>query len=238
MQPRVSQISQDDTHRLIPAKYTDRDESVLARLSDDVQDLKALFELEGATNDRLLGEAGLLPGISVRELVFGIPYAHIINAAFTHANPLGGRFNGPTRGTWYAGFSRTTAETEVAYHRGKELQEVRWQEPETFSYVDFLSDFEGEFHDLRGDHRFADCLAANSYSASQRLASELLEAGSAGIVYPSVRHENGTCIACFRPALVTNVRKGATISIAFENAFAAAEIREIRRKTTSAGKGK
>ena len=238
MQPKISQLSQDDTHRLIPARYTDRDESVLARLSENVKDLQALFELEGATNERLLGEAGLLPGIGVRELVFGIPYAHIINAAFTHANPLGGRFNGPTRGAWYAGFSRTTAETEVAYHRGKELQEVRWQEPENFSYVDFLADFGGEFHDLRGDKRFVDCLDPNSYKASQRLAGELLEGGSAGIVYPSVRHEGGTCIACFRPALVTNVRKGATISIFFENGFAAPEIREIRKKTTSAGKGK
>jgi RES domain-containing protein len=238
VRPRISQLSQDDTHRLIPARYTDRDESVLARLSDNVEDLQALFELEGATNERLLGEAGLLPGIGVRELVFGIHYAHIINAAFTHANPLGGRFNGSTRGAWYGGFSRTTAETEVAYHRGKELKEVHWREPESFSYVDFLADFGGEFHDLRDDKRFADCLDPNSYQSSQRLASELLEGGSAGIVYPSVRQQGGTCIACFRPALVADVRKGATIAICFENSFAAPEIREIREKSTSVGKSK
>ena len=228
MLPRVSGISRDDTHRLIPARYTDRDESVLARLSEDVRELNALFELEGASNDRLLGEAGLLPGISVRELVFGIPNAHIINAAFTHANPMGGQFNGPTRGTWYAGFSRTTAEIEVAYHRGKELREVRWPEPETFSYVDFLADFRGEFHDLQGDKRFANCLDPNNYQWSQRLAGELLEQGSAGVVYPSVRHNGGTCIACFRPALVNNVRRGASISIRFEDAFATPKIQVDR----------
>jgi hypothetical protein len=225
--PKLSEIHQDDTHRLIPSRYVDRDESVLTRLSDDPDDLNALFELEGATNDRMLGEAGLLPGISVRELLFGISYAHIINASFTHANPLGSRFNGPTRGVWYAGFSRATSEREVAYHRGKDLQEVRWQEPESFSYVDFLADFRAEFHDIRGDKRFADCLDAKSYAASQRLAGELLDKASAGIVYPSVRHEGGTCLACFRPALVGNVRKGSTISISFENAFAAPEIREM-----------
>jgi len=64
--PRVSDVLRDDTHRLIPARYTDRDESVLGRLTDDPHELNALFELEGATNDRLLGEAGLLPGITVR----------------------------------------------------------------------------------------------------------------------------------------------------------------------------
>jgi hypothetical protein len=59
------------------------------------------------------------------------------------------------------------------------------------------------------------------------LAARLLEAASAGIVYPSVRHNGGICIACFRPALVNNVRKGASVSITFENASARPEIREI-----------
>lgn len=225
--PRVSDVLRDDTHRLIPARYTDRDESVLGRLTDDPHELNALFELEGATNDRLLGEAGLLPGITVRELVFGLSYSHIVNAAFTHANPFGSRFNRPERGAWYAAFARETSELEMAYHRSRELQEVHWQEKEIFSYVDFLADFRGTFHDIRGDARFRNCLDASSYKASQRLAGELLERGSAGVVYPSVRHEGGTCIVCFRPALVNNVRKGSSISITFENALAVPEFREL-----------
>src|SRR5262249_49187481 len=128
--PPLTRIDREETHRLIPARYVERDDSVLTRLTEDARDLNALYELEGATNDRLLGEAGLLPGISVRELVFGIPYAHVINAAFTHANPFGGRFNGPERGTWYAGFTRETSEREIAYHRGRELREVKWTERE------------------------------------------------------------------------------------------------------------
>ena len=226
--PRVSDVLRDDTHRLIPSRYSDRDESVLTRLTDDAEDLNALFELEGATNDRLLGEAGLLPGITVRELVFGLSYSHIVNAAFTHASPFGSRFNGPERGAWYAAFTRETSELEVAYHKSKELQEINWQEKETFTYVDFLADFRGTFHDIRNDTHFENCLDANSYSASQHLARELLEGGSAGVVYPSVRHKVGTCIVCFRPALVNNVRKGSSISIGFENAFATPEIREIK----------
>ena len=231
--PRVSDVLRDDTHRLIPWRYSGpkesrHDESVLTRLTDDVADLNALFELEGATNDRLLGEAGLLPGITLRELVFGLPYSHIVNAAFTHPNPAGSRFNGPERGAWYAAFARATSELEVAYHRGKELQEINWQETEAFTYVDFLTDFRGQFHDIRNDRRFRNCLDPDSYSTSQHLATRLLEQGSAGIVYPSVRHKAGTCIACFRPALVNNVSKGATISIQFANAFAAPEIRAIK----------
>jgi hypothetical protein len=224
--PGVSDVLRDDTHRLIPSRYAD--ESVLTRLTDDAEDLKALFELEGATNDRLLGEAGLLPGITVRELVFGLSYSQIVNAAFTHANPLGSRFKGPERGAWSAAFLLETSELEVAYHKGKELQEVRWEEKEIFTYVDFLADFRGTFHDVRNDARFRNCLDPDNYNASQLLARELLELGSAGVVYPSVRHKRGTCIVCFRPALVNNVRKGSSISIGFEDAFAAPTIKEIK----------
>ena len=228
MLPRLSDLSRDDTHRLIPSRYTEKDESVLARLTDDSDDLSALFELEGATNDRLLGEAGLLPGITVRELVFGLSYSHIVNAAFTHARPLGSRFNGPERGAWYAAFSRQTSEVEVAHHKAMELREINWQEKESFTYVDFLADFRGRFHDIREDRAFQSCLDPDSYGASQRLARELLEAGSAGVAYPSVRHKTGTCIACFRPALVNNVRKGSEITITFANASATPEIREFK----------
>ena len=227
MLPRTAEIKQDDTHRLIPSRYIDKGETILARLTEDPEDLNKLFELEGATNDRLLGEAGLLPGITVRELVFGLSYSHVVNAAFTHTSPLGNRFNGPERGAWYAGFSRKTSEREVAYHRSQELKEVRWAEREVFTYVDFLADFRGEFHVLRGATPFTNCLDPSSYKASQRLASELLEAGSAGVVYPSVRHAGGVCIGCFRPALVNNVRKGLRLSVTFENYVATPVITEI-----------
>jgi hypothetical protein len=44
---------------------------------------------------------------------------------------------------------------------------------------------------------------------------ELLGSGSAGIVYPSVRHTEGVCIACFRPPLVLNVREGTNVTFIF-----------------------
>jgi hypothetical protein len=224
--PHVSRLLQDDTHRLIPSAY--EEETVLSRLSTDSDELSALFELEGATNERLQGEAGLLPGITVRELVFGLSYSHVVNAAFTHVKPFGSRFNGPERGAWYAGFSLKTAGIEVAFHKSEELREINWQEKETFLYADFLADFRGEFHDIRIDSRFAKCLDPNSYTASQKLAQELLDKRSAGIVYPSVRHNGGTCIACFRPAVVNNLRKGGHVSVEFENALATPVIRPVQ----------
>jgi hypothetical protein len=55
---------------------------------------------------------------------------------------------------------------------------------------------------------FAKCLDPRSYIASQELANTLLELGSMGLIYPSVRRPGGINLACFRPALVGNVRRG------------------------------
>lgn len=208
---KISAIRQDDTHRLIPSRpgY----ESVLQRLAEDADQLQDLIELDGATNDRLLGEANHLPGISVHELLFGVPHAHIVNAAFCHPHPLGARFNGPERGAWYAGFELETSQGEVAHHKREELREINWKEPETFTFDEYLADFRADFHDTRGDPAYARVLDLDSYAASQRLARELLAARSAGIVYPSVRRRRGTCLACFRPAFVTNVRKGKSLKL-------------------------
>jgi RES domain-containing protein len=209
--PRVTNVRQDDTHRLIPTRYSN--ESVLARLAEPDEPLDDLFELDAATNDRLHGEANLLPGIGVHELLFGVGYAHVVNAAFTHAHPAGGRFNGADRGAWYAAFDRATARAEVTYHKMQELDEIRWTEPETFAFDDYLADFRADFHDIRKDAAYADCLRPTDYRRSQALAADLLASASAGIVYPSVRRTSGTCIVCFRPALVTNVRRGRGLSL-------------------------
>jgi RES domain-containing protein len=212
---RTSQVDQRDTHRLIPAQFTDGGASVLARLTDDPDLLNGIFELDNATNDRLLAESGLLPGIDARELVFGIPSYRIINAAFCHPAPGGSRFNSADRGAWYAAFDVETSQAEVAYHRQLWLRETGWNEEDLADYIDYVADFRAEFHDLRGLKEHGDYLSLTSYAASQVLAAELLERGSAGIVYPSVRREGGTCIVCLRPVLVTNVRRGETYTLQF-----------------------
>lgn len=217
--PRITPIRQVDTHRLIPSKYSPRGDSVLARIADDDVHLVDIFDLDSATNDRLLSEdgLGLLPGIGADELVFAVPRQRVINAAFCHAHPLGSRFNGPDRGAWYAGFELETAQAEVIHHKTVALAEIDCF-VDSVTCDDYLADFAGAFHDIREDDAFAVCLDPDSYVAAQGLAAELLEAGSLGVVYPSVRRPGGTNLACFRPALVANVRLGATYRITWSGA--------------------
>jgi RES domain-containing protein len=217
--PQLSKIEQDGTHRLIPYRYSEHGKPILDLLAEGDDDLLSdLTELEGATNDRLLGESGKLPGVSAIELVSGFSLAHIVNASFTHAAVAGGRFNSAGRGVWYAAFEMQTAQTEVAFHRVCELQEIGWMAEEVSPYIDYRADFRHEFHDLRAARDFADCLDPNTYVASQALGLNLLLNGSAGIVYPSVRRKEGICIVCVRPPLVLNVRKGPRVTITFVDA--------------------
>jgi RES domain-containing protein len=205
--PRLTALRQFDTCRLIPSRFADLEDSVLAPLADDDGMLRDLFDLDNATNDRLRGESGLLPGIGVDELVFGVPNFRIINAAYTYARPEGSRFNDGERGAWYCAFEVETALAEVTFHKAVEYQEIG-RFDDSVNYQALLADFSASFHDLRGADAWDDCLAADSYVSSQALAGELLEAGSMGVIYPSVRRPGGTNLACFRPALVGNVRKG------------------------------
>lgn len=184
-------------------------DSVLTTIADDERHLAAIFELDAATNERLLAERGRALAIGPEELVAAVPHAAIINAAFCHPHPLGGRFNSPDRGAWYGAWELATAQAEVAFHKGLELAEIGWPE-ESVTYDEYLADFNAEFHDLRDARGFRACLAPDSYITSQQLAASLLGAGALGIVYPSVRRAGGTCIACFRPALVTHMRQGGT----------------------------
>jgi hypothetical protein len=145
-------------------------------------------------------------------LLLGVPEAAIVNAAFTHRTPWGGRFNDQHRGAWYAGKELRTSLTEVAYHKQQFLRQMGEVEPRHYDYQDFLADFHGVFSRLTQRESRA-CLrpepVPECYAPGQALARELLAAGKAGIVYPSVRDRpDGMCVACFRPALVLTPRRG------------------------------
>jgi RES domain len=206
---RLEQFDHAGTHRLIPAKYGTG--SVLESLPLPPDVLTDLSELDAATNERKIAESGGNSSIGPGELLLGVPEAHIVNAAFTHPGPFGGRFHGPQRGAWYASFEIETSLAEVGFHKRRFLADGRIQGRHAFDCIDFLADFSGLFHTLDASEQER-CLQPDPvpqcYSAPQSLANKLLFEGSNGIVYPSVRQPSGTCIACFRPALVFHPRRG------------------------------
>lgn len=202
LNPPVSRIRWRNSCRLIPSRYPST--GILDRVSDPA-DLPYILELETWTNDRISTEMRILHRVPESEWVIG-PQASVVMAAYCHPRPGGGRFNSPERGAWYAARRIETAQAEITFHRGRELAEVGVAEARLEMRL-YHADFNADFHDVRATNGAIH--SPESYEASQRLARELFENGSNGIVYRSVRHEGGECIACFRPKLVGNVRPGA-----------------------------
>ncbi|KQX01743.1 hypothetical protein ASC94_03830 [Massilia sp. Root418] len=215
--PPLTLLRQFDTCRLIQSRFADVEDSVLAPLAGSEDELHDLFDLDNATNARLIAEHGGAPGIGIDELVFRVPNYRIINAAFTYARPEGSRFNDGERGAWYCAFDIDTALAEITFHKTVEYAEIDYFH-DSVSYQCMLADFTAQFHDLRRSEDYPECLDPASYVQSQRLAERLLEEGSTGAIFPSVRRPGGTNLACFRPALVGNVRKGAAYRLTWEGA--------------------
>ena len=183
----TEQIDQPATHRLVPSEYSAG--SVLESLPLPANVLADLSELDAATNERKIAERGRYAGIGPNELLFGVPQAQIVNAAFCHPSPYGGRFHGPQRGAWYAAFDLETSIEEVSFHKRRFLREAHISGEHDFEYVDFLADFFGEFHRLDGresESYLQPEPVPECYAASQALATALFYAGSHGVVYPSV----------------------------------------------------
>ncbi len=109
-----------------------------------------------------------------------------------------------------------TSLAEVVFHRTLALEETDWWIDEA-EYLDYLADIHAAgFADLRDDDpRSLACLDPDSYVDGQALAERLLAQGGTGVVYPSVRYRAGTNLACFRPAVVGNVRPGAGYRLAW-----------------------
>jgi hypothetical protein len=191
---------------LIPSRYPST--GILDRVASPA-DLPFMFELELWSNDRVSAELGLLNRIPLDEWVTG-PQATVVMAAFCHPRETGGRFNSVERGAWYAARRLATAQAEIIWHRTQELAEVGVFETRVQMRL-YLADFSAPFHDVRAEQQDPD-----SYVRSQALARELLEAGSNGVIYRSVRDAPGECIACFRPKLVMNVRPDAHFEYRWE----------------------
>jgi hypothetical protein len=206
VEAQISQLRWTKACRLIPSRFPTV--GVFDRIAAP-DDLEAVLELEAWTNDRLSTELGILNVVPRDEWVVGRPMTSVVMAAFCHPRPGGARFSGTDRGAWYCSRTLDTALAESIYHRTRELAEVGAVDTRVEMRL-YHADFRAAFHDVRPRRTaFAPLHDPDSYDESQRFGRRLLEDGSNGIVYRSVRDEGGECIACFRPKLVLNVRVAA-----------------------------
>ncbi len=172
------------------------------------EDFDALYALEAMTNDRIRDEVGEISLVHAEERLFG-PGSTCIMAAFTHLNPLGSRFSDGRYGVFYCARKRDTAIAETQYHAA--LFMAATQEPPMRLQMRLLTvAAHGKVADLRqasqAEPRIVD---PDDYAYPQSIGRTLRAEGAHGILYPSVRHPGGECLAAFRTTLLKNCQHAA-----------------------------
>jgi RES domain-containing protein len=168
------------------------------------EDLAAVMDLEGWTNDRLVAER--LARLPPAEWLFGVPNASVAMAAFLHAAPAGGRFNGAELGAWYASVAVRTAIAEVAHHLRREMAARGLAEMRRV-FRGYSCRLLGEdYIDLRGERAAQPGLyAPDSHAAGQAFGEAARAGGRDGIVYDSLRHAGGVNAVAYRPRHVSEI---------------------------------
>jgi hypothetical protein len=190
--PPLKRIRWSQAYRIVPSRFPPV--GVFDRIAEP-GDLEALYAIEAMTNPRLRDEMGELRLVPPERRISG-PGTTPVMAAFTHLNPEGSRFSDGTWGVFYAAHSVATAVEETVYHR--ELFLAATAEPACdIEMRCYRTSIQARLHDLRGGWKAVH--DPDNYAAGIALARRLRGHGSDGIVYDSVRHQGGECVAVFYP---------------------------------------
>jgi RES domain len=163
------------------------------------REMEAAWYIESLTNDRLRDESGAAPLVADEDRIHG-PGASIVMASFTHIGRPS-RFSDGSYGVYYAAHSLETAVRETAFHRGNFLASTR-EPPCEVDMRAYVGRPLKPFKDIR-EPKYASLHHPDDYSPSQAFAKVRREKGDCGLVYRSVRHEGGECIAAFKPQAVS-----------------------------------
>lgn len=194
--PKLIDLQNQKQIRIIPAAFPS------IQFFEDLvnpDEMGILWEIESLTNDRLRQEAGDLFLVPPEDRLSGSG-ASVVMAAFTHIGKQS-RFSDGTFGVYYAALSRETAIRETIYHRERFLNATR-EDPCELSMHLYEGKLVKPVHDIR-DPKYSRFHHPEDYSQSQQLGSELRTKQSWGIIYNSVRHKGGHCLAILRPPAVT-----------------------------------
>jgi len=197
--PRTA-LNWNPAYRVIPSRFPSV--GLFERVAG-AADFDALYALEAMTNDRIRDEVGEISLVPPEERLFG-PGSTCIMAAFTHLNPQGSRFSDGTYGVFYCARKRDTAIVETQYHSAL-FMEATHEPPMRLQMRLYTVEANGEVADLReASHADPRIVDPDDYAYAQGIGRKLRSDGVQGILYPSVRHPAGECLAAFRTALLRN----------------------------------
>jgi len=190
----VRRIRWQQACRIVPTRYPSV--TLFDRVAD-ADDFDALYALEAMTNERARDALGEVERVPRDQRLYG-PGSGPIMAAFTHVNVLGSRFSDGRFGVFYAARDRSTAVAETRHHHGRFLaatKQAAMHLPMRLYHVAI----DAKLHDLRPGGAADPAVHDPDDYAARTLGHALHQAGSAGVVYRSVRRSGGHCAGLFRP---------------------------------------
>jgi len=199
-EPRLRRIAWSRATRIIASRYPPVD--LYERVSADPSVWDALIAAEQLVNPRIRDDAGDIRLVPPAERVSGAGATNVM-APFTHLNPKGSRFSDGSYGVYYAGREFETALRETAYHFAR-FAEDSSDGPRFEDMHVLVGAIANRFHDVAtlSASRQRTILNPDSYVESRRFGAAMRAGGSNGLVYRSVRHAGGHCVAAFRPKAV------------------------------------
>lgn len=192
-------------YRIIPTRvpFIDLYESI--DLSE--KEKRHLWALQARINPSQAMAAGQMSKIREGDMLHG-PHASIVNGAFAHTRRPS-RFSDGRIGVYYAARARETAIRETVYHAQRYA--IERQDPaRDMPMRVWIGKIKQSCYDVRDKH-YIGLHTPDSYHAGQAFAYGLLQKdpNAYGLVYNSVRHLGGECLAVFRPPMVTCPIQGA-----------------------------
>ena len=183
-----------DSYRLIPSHFPP---ITLFENLLDPSELDAAYALESLTNDRLQDKVGNIALVPPEDRVTG-PGTTAIMAAFTHVG-VESRFTKGRFGVYYAGLDLDTAIAESKFSRARFMSATN-EEPQLLTMRCYHCVVNAPLVDVRGDNKVHD---RDSFIYAQALGEKLKHENELGILYRSVRHPGGQCVAVLRPPALT-----------------------------------
>lgn len=193
--PPISRVRWATAWRIVPSRFPPV--GLFDRIAKP-NDMDAVFQIESMTNPRLREEMGALAMVPRERRISGAGSTPVM-AAFTHLNPEGSRFSDGSWGVFYAARSVTTAIEETVYHQQRFLAATA-EAPTDLQMRCYKTAVKASLADIRDG--WPEVHDPDNYSAGVALARRLRDGGADGIVYNSVRHHGGQCVAAFYPDVV------------------------------------
>lgn len=129
----------------------------------------------------------------------GLKYSEAIGYPFSSDSTVASRFGDGSLRVWYGALDAATSVAETCWHQLQQLRAVAGIDtPVTRYRAMYQVRARGLFLELRGKQAQHPELLDDDYAATQAIAKHAAAQGLQGLLYPSARWPEGSCLAAFR----------------------------------------